>query len=445
MSYFRGMKHAHLHESLNNLGISQLNTMQEASISAMDKHKNVVLLSPTGSGKTIAFLLPLIARLQPNTNAVQALVLVPSRELALQIEDVFKRLRTGFKVTCCYGGHEVKIEANNLIEPPALLVGTPGRILDHLANERTDVGSARTLVIDEFDKCLDMGFTDEMAEIMSYLGRIEKKMFTSATPIDEMPLFVGAREVETLNFLSDAPVDNKLQVRRVNAFQTDKLDTLLALVGKLGEKSMLIFLNHRESVDRVSNYLSENGVINDIFHGGLEQKDRERTMTRFKNGSCRILVSTDLAARGLDIPAIDAVIHYHLPVNEEAYTHRNGRTARMNASGTAYVIVGLEEVLPDYIPDDLHYESLPTELTIPVPPKWVTLYIGKGKKDKVNKVDIVGFLCQQGNLDKNDIGQIDVKDFFCYVAVNREHGDRIAQSLNGKKLKNKSVKIELAY
>lgn len=439
------MKQAHLLESLHSMGITHLNPMQVATAEAFGQHNNIVLLSPTGSGKTLGYLLPLLNALKPHTKHVQALVLVPSRELALQTEEVFKRLRSGFKVTCCYGGHDVKTEANNLIEPPALLIGTPGRILDHLSNERTDLGMTRLVVIDEFDKCLDMGFTDEMSEIMRFLPRIEQRMFTSATPIDELPLFMGVTELKTLNYIDNTPTEQRLQVKRIDSFLPDKLSTLLALVGKLGEQSMLIFLNHRESVERVAHYLSDNGVICDTFHGGREQNERERTIARFRNGSCRILVSTDLAARGLDIPAIDAVIHYHLPVNEEAYTHRNGRTARMNAVGTAYVIVGVDEILPDFIPDNLHYEPLPSENITPSHPNWVTLFIGKGKKDKVNKVDIVGFLCQQGHLTKENIGLIDVKDFFCYVAVSRALASQTIINLKGKKLKNKSVKIELAY
>lgn len=217
----------------------------------------------------------------------------------------------------------------------------------------------------------------------------------------------------------------------------------MSLVCKLGEQSMIIFLNHRESVDRVSDFLNENGVLNEIFHGGLEQRDRENTLTRFRNGSCRILVSTDLAARGLDIPDIDAVIHYHLPVNQEAYTHRNGRTARMNAAGTAYVIVGVDELLPDFIPDNLHYESLPDTLVLPPSPQWETMYIGKGKKDKVNKVDIVGFFCQKGGIDKSDIGLIDVKDNFAYVAVKRHLAHELLHKLKGEKLKGKSVNLKI--
>lgn len=432
------MKHA---TSLQYLGITQLNAMQQAALEAMHQHDNVMLLSPTGSGKTVGFLLPLLERLQPNIGKIQALILAPSRELALQIDDVFRRLRTGYKVTCCYGGHDIKVESNNLIEPPALLIATPGRMLDHIARGNVDTRSITALVIDEFDKCLDMGFADEMADIFNQLPNVRKRMLTSATRIDELPMFTGIRQVTTLDYLETVPVESHLEVRRVNAWQADKLDTLLSLVCKLSEQSMLIFLNHREAVERVSTFLTEHGVVNDFFHGGMEQRDRESTLTHFRNGSCRILVCTDLAARGLDIPNIDAVIHYHLPVNEEAYTHRNGRTARMNASGMAYVIVATDELLPDFIPDDLHFESLPDAIVLPPQPQWVTLRINKGKKDKVNKVDIVGFLCQKGKIDKADIGLIDVKDLFAYVAVKRSLIDDLMKHLKGEKLKGRSANV----
>lgn len=430
---------------LQHMGIEKLNDMQQRAIEAARTSDNVVLLSPTGSGKTLAFLLPMILALKPHNGMVQTVILAPSRELALQIDEVFKRLRTGFKVSCCYGGHEFKTEVNNLLEPPAVLVGTPGRILDHIKRGNLNLKQAHSLVLDEFDKCLDMGFADEMSEILSFLPGVRKRMLTSATSLSWIPDFTGIRQAATLNFLTEGESASKLIVRRVNAYQADKLSTLLLLIGKLGEQSMLVFLNHREAVERVSAYLDEQGVVHDIFHGGLEQKERERTFVRFRNGSCRIMVTTDLAARGLDIPAIDAVIHYHLPVNEEAYIHRNGRTARMNAQGAAYVIFGPDEPIPEFIPDNLHFESLPADFKLPPQPQWATLYIGRGKKDKVNKVDIVGFLCQKGDLAKEEIGLIDVKDNFAYVAVNRAKSDKLVYKLRNEKLKNRSIKIEVAY
>lgn len=281
------MQHAN---SIQHLGITQLNAMQQDALEAIHQHNNVMLLSPTGSGKTLGFLLPLLEQLQPATGQIQALVLAPSRELALQIGEVFRQLRTGHKITCCYGGHDIKVEINNLTESPSLLVGTPGRILDHITRGNINPNHISTLVLDEFDKCLDMGFADEMGEILMHLPNIRKRVLTSATPIGELPLFTGIDQITTLNYLETAPVDHKLEIRRVNAWQTDKLDTLLTLICKLGDQSMLIFLNHRDAVERVSRHLTDKGVINEFFHGGLEQRDRESTITRFRNGSCRILI-----------------------------------------------------------------------------------------------------------------------------------------------------------
>jgi ATP-independent RNA helicase DbpA len=430
---------------MQKLSLHGMNELQQATMKASSSAKNLVLLSPTGSGKTLAFLLPMVCNLNKYQKGIQAVILAPSRELALQIDEVFKRMGTGYKITCCYGGHPVKIEMNNLAEPPSVLVGTPGRILDHWQRGSIDLSNVQMLVLDEFDKCLDMGFTNEMSLILTQIKNVRKRFLTSATNLDEFPDFTGISDATVLNFLEKSQTNNKLVVKKVQAWQTDKLSVLFSLICKLGDQSVIVFLNHRESVERVAMHLSNEGIVNDIFHGGLEQKERERAFVRFRNGSNRILITTDLAARGLDIPMVDAVVHYHIPVNKEAYIHRNGRTARMNAHGTAYVIVGPEEVLPEFIPDNLHFESLPSSNTLPVQPRWGTLYIGKGKKDKINKVDIVGFLCQKGGLGKDEIGLIDVKDNFAYVAVSRTKMEHLVAKLRSEKLKNKNVKIEIAF
>lgn len=434
MSYTRYFHH---------LGIESLNAMQDAAIAALQHHRNLMLLSPTGSGKTLAFLLPLLDFLREGNHGIQALILVPSRELALQIDDVFRRLRSGHKVSCCYGGHDIRIEINNLIEPPVVLVGTPGRVLDHLRNSRIQLKGVRMLVLDEFDKCLDFGFADEMGAILEHLGDVQTRVLTSATRIEHLPSFTGVDDVHTLDFISQVVPSGQLTLRRVDVWQADKLEALLLLVCKLVEARMFVFLNHRDAVERVARYLNDHGVVNEIFHGGLDQRDRERTLTLFRNGSCRILITTDLAARGLDIPDIDAVIHYHLPVNAESWTHRNGRTARMGAGGTAYVLALGDEVLPDFIPDDVYRESLPAEAIIPPQPRWCTLMLNKGRKDKVNKVDVVGFFCQKGGLSKDNIGLIEVKDNQAYVAVSRAEVLALLKHLRGVPLKGRSVRIQM--
>ena len=429
---------------LSNLEISTLNEMQQASIDALLAEKDVILLAPTGSGKTIGFLIPLLDFLDPEIQNIQALIIAPSRELVLQIESVFKQMRTGFKVNSCYGGHSIKIEINNLSEPPALLIGTPGRLDDLLKRRILHLKNVKTIVLDEFDKSLELGFQEEMAYILNKMNSLKMRFLTSATNLLEIPEFVGVKSPVRLNYLETTKTNAKLEVKMVVAKEFDKLDTLFKLICKLGNQSMLIFLNQRDSVERICDFLGDKGIVTSFFHGGLEQVDRERTLTKFRNGSSQILVTTDLASRGLDIPEIQSVIHYNLPQNLEAFTHRNGRTARMNAIGAAYLLLDEDEKLPEFIKAKIPVEPLPKNDILPAKPAWETLYISKGKKEKINKIDIVGFLCKMGKLDKTEIGLIDVKDNFSYVAVKLDKVQHVIQLIKKEKLKNQKVKIELA-
>jgi len=429
-------------KALENLKITELNQMQHAALNAAKKG-DVILLSPTGSGKTLGFLLPLLSLLDVNIPTVQALILVPSRELALQIEQVFKAMGSGFKVNCCYGGHPVKIERNNLSQPPAVLIGTPGRIGHHLRRESFSTDTIHTLILDEFDKSLEFGFQEDMTYIIRQLPALKKRILTSATKMQEIPSFTGINHPVEVDFLDNKSNTPDLVLKAVISPAADKLDTLFALICKIGDKATLIFCNHREAVDRISELLWDRGLIHDVFHGGMEQDDRERALLKFRNGSHRLLITTDLASRGLDIPEIEYIVHYQLPHNEEAFTHRNGRTARMHAKGTSYLILTADEKLA-YLKQAPEIEELPEKLTIPQPTPWATLYIAAGKKDKINKVDIVGLLLQKGGLVKEDLGLIEVLDYSSYAAVKRNKIEKTVQLLKAEKIKNKKVKIEIS-
>ncbi|MGN6492468.1 MAG: DEAD/DEAH box helicase [Agriterribacter sp.] len=430
---------------LSKLKIDALNDMQLATIQAVEQHNNVVLLSATGSGKTLAFLFPLLQMLEASDKKTQALIITPSRELAQQIEKVFRQMGTSFKVTCCYGGHLRETEENNLIEPPALLVGTPGRLADHIRRGNITTATIRTLVLDEFDKSLEAGFHDEMAFIVQSLPAVTKRILTSATESVEVPEFVGLTDPARLNFITTAQLTpGKLEIYKITSPENDKIDTLFRLICFIGNRSVIVFCNHREAVERTSGLLKEKGITNVFYHGAMEQRYRDAALSKFRNGSVNVLVTTDLAARGLDIPNIRFIIHYHLPHTEDSYVHRNGRTARMDASGTVMLIVSPDEKLPAYVNADTEVLTLPAEYTIPEKPKWVTLFIGAGKKDKVNKIDIVGFLSKKGDLKKDDIGLVEVKDFFSFVAVRKSKMSAALPLIQKEKIKNKKVKIEIA-
>lgn len=434
-----------MNDVLETINIKALNEMQLASLKAQDEHKDVILLSATGSGKTLAFLLPLVEQLKNNSDKTTAIIIVPSRELAMQIETVFKSMQLNLKVTCCYGGHKREIEENNLKQAPALLIGTPGRLADHIRRENINTSTIKTLVLDEFDKSLELGFQEEMSFIIGSLPAINKRMLTSATKMEDIPPFVGLTKPVTLDFLTgNENNDTGLEIKLLQSPEKDKLETLFRLICMLGNRSTIVFCNHREAVERTSNLLKEKDIVNVFYHGAMEQRDRDAALCKFRNGTSNVLVTTDLAARGLDIANIRYIIHYHLPNTEDSFTHRNGRTARMEASGTAIVLLGPDEKLPSYIPENPEHITLPPTTTIPEKPKWSTLFIAAGKKDKVNKIDIVGFLSQKGELKKEDIGLIEVKDFFSFVAVKKIKANHTLHLIKDAKIKNKKVKIAVA-
>lgn len=428
-------------EALKMMGIEQLNPMQKQMLSKAKQKDNVVLLSPTGSGKTIAFLLAILNRLDQDTDGIQTLIVVPSRELALQIYDVFKMLKTSYKSTVCYGGHEMRIEKNNLNEAPSLLIGTPGRIVDHINRGHIDLSHTKQIVLDEYDKSLEFGFKKELKFIFDQMPRLQSRYLTSATVQDEYPRFVGRVEFTEINVLKRQ--ESKLEFKRLHTTSEDKLETLNHLICALKETTSLIFCNHRDAVERISQTLNKRGVNHGVFHGGLEQMDRERALIKFRNGSSRILICTDLAARGLDIPEIGNVIHYQVPRKEEDFIHRNGRTARMHAEGKAFIIICETEFKPDYIMAGEEL-SIPEDSQPPKNPDWTTLFISAGKKDKVNKFDIVGFFYKTGGLEKSELGHIEVKDNMSFVAVKASKAKQVSNALNNKRIKKQKVRISIA-
>ncbi len=426
--------------ALERLGIKQLNEMQQAVLEA-DADRNMVLLSPTGSGKTLAFLLPLLHSLTGKDRVTEVMVIAPSRELAQQIEGVWRSLGSGHRVVCCYGGHPVRTERKSLEHAPALIIGTPGRLLDHIKRGSIALENIHTLILDEFDKSLELGFHDEMEEIIGQLHAVQRQVLTSATEGVEIPRFTKVTRPVKLNFLEQVHTNKALVVHTVKSPEKDKVNTLYGLLGELKGESTLVFCNFRESVERVSDHLSSAGVENECFHGGMEQMDRERALSMFRNGSAWVFVSTDLAARGLDIPEVKHVIHYHLPVNEEAYTHRNGRTARMNADGNAYLIVNDTEHTPEYLVREPEEFFLPTKAKQPIQSEWRTLSINKGKRDKLSKKDIVGFLYQKGGLEKDDLGMVEIKEGCAFAAVRRIKYKSLLTKVAGQKIKGLKARI----
>jgi ATP-dependent RNA helicase DeaD len=438
-------KKHHSNNILLNLGIESLNEMQEVAQDAILNDNNILLLSPTGSGKTLAFLLPILEMLQPEILSVQCLILVPSRELGLQIEQVWKKMGTDYKVNVCYGGHSIDTEIKNLSNPPAVLIGTPGRIADHIDRGTFRLDKIQTLILDEFDKSLQLGFHEQMSFIIGKLSKLSKRVLVSATSDIEIPKYTRVVNPTILDFIPTIE-DNEsnLATKLVVSKEKDKLGSLFSLICSLKSQSAIVFCNHRDAAERISDTLCEKGIYATYYHGGMDQEERERALIQFRNGSVSYLITTDLAARGLDIPEMKHVIHYHLPLKEDEFTHRNGRTARMQATGTAYVIVHESEKKMDYLDYGMEVLAVDKANALPKPPEFQTIYISGGKKNKLNKIDIVGFFSQKGNLEKGDLGLIEVKDFISFAAVKFNKVKDLLLAIKEEKMKGKKFKIEVA-
>lgn len=430
-------------ESLKNLSIDKLNEMQKKAIDAIYTHRNIFLHSPTGSGKTLAYLLPVAKIMVPKKMMLQAVIIVPTRELALQIADVHKVMRTPVPLVCCYGGHSIAAEKQSLLKNPSILVGTPGRIAAHLRNQRIDVSGVTVLVLDEFDKCLEIGFTDDMSYIIGALTRLKKRICISATRLASLPKYLMMSDPVTVEF-SQEVIQPRISLKSVDSPSPDKLETLLRLIKYIGNEPTLVFCNHRDAVERVAAYLQMQKVGVLMYHGGMEQRDREKTLLFLRNGSCHLLVTTDLASRGLDIPEIRYIVHYHLPSTGAAFVHRNGRTARMNATGTAFVIFSENDKLPSYLPEKPASETVTADLPLPDSTLWVTICINAGKRDRISKGDVVGYLLQKGRLAAEDLGLVSVNDREAFAAVKQSKVKRLMALVVNEPLKRKRVTVTIA-
>jgi superfamily II DNA/RNA helicase len=427
---------------LDKFNIEKLNPMQEEARAAIHSNPEIVLLSPTGTGKTLAFLLPIINELDAKCDEIQVLILVPSRELAIQIEQVAREMGTGFKINAVYGGRTGQLDKIDLKHRPAILIGTPGRVADHLRRDRFPLEFIKTLVLDEFDKSLEIGFEAEMSEIVAMLPNVQKRILTSATFQVKIPDFVALENPVYVDYLDDGIP--QLDYKIILSPDKDKLVSLVEILGFIGGQPGIVFCNFKDSIQRVSEFLTENGISHGCFHGGMEQIDRERALIKFRNGTRQLLIATDLAARGIDIPEIRYIIHYHLPLRSKEFIHRNGRTARMNAEGTAYILIWEEEELPDFVrelkPESLRLNQL-HDTTGVENAKWKTLYISGGRRDKISKGDIASLFLKQGNLSAEQLGIIEVKQDCAFVAVHSSVAEKVIELTNNSKLKKKKVRV----
>lgn len=427
---------------VRNLGFRSLMDIQHKSVDAFQKHTEIQLFSKTGSGKTLAFLLSILSKLDLDKKEVQAIILAPSRELCIQINDVFRSLKPGYKSTVCYGGHSMQEEKSSLSVAPAVVIGTPGRLSDHIDRNNLHLQHCSFLVIDEFDKCLEFGFNDDMSYITRQLLAIEYKMLVSATKMEEIPAFIELKNPFIIDNLKE---DDEVDIQEhLVKYQGDLIEGLEDLLNSFKHERAIVFCNYREVAQDVSNQLKGKGITSAYYHGGLDQDERERALIKFRHGSVTLLICTDLGSRGLDIPEINHVIHYQYPNSEEAFIHRKGRTARMSTSGNSYLFVRENTQLPLYIKRPSSEINIMPSADGAVKPEWETLYLSGGKKDKINKIDIVGFLSKKGNLNRGELGVVTVLDRASYAAIKSTKVKQVLTKIQYEKIKGKKLKIEIA-
>lgn len=438
-------------------GIAELNEMQNKMLEASAEKRDIILLSPTGSGKTVAFGVPLVKMLREGSDRLQAVIIAPSRELVIQTANVINNISGDFRIVALYGGHKVEDEINSLKVTPDVIVATPGRLLDHIIRRNIDVISTRILILDEFDKSLELGFEEEMSKIIKHMKNLNRIILTSATNADTIPNFLPIKNPITIDFSGKTEnLRSRMSIRSVRSDGKDKLDTLMQLLKniakdaqskasedsqkRIGPERTIIFVNHRESAERVYEFLKKNGVSCALYTGNLDQRMRESALAAFNSGSRPVLVATDLAARGIDIEGVKNIIHYHLPLTPEAYTHRNGRTARVDREGNIYVILGPEESAREYMNIESEYE-LDKGAEANLDSGKETLYIDAGKREKLSKGDVLGFLTKDVGVEGKDVGLISVFDHYCLVTVSRKDAKKILEAAITKKIKGQKRRI----
>ena len=441
-----------IHDILRRLQISELNSMQKDAVeSILNTEQDVMILSLTGTGKTLAYLLPISQMLDATCENVQTVVVVPGRELALQSADVFRSMGSGLRCATCYGGRPAMDEHRVLNQVrPHVIFGTPGRLVDHLNKGNFNAEHVKMLILDEFDKCMQMGFMAEMTELVGLLPNVKRRILLSATKPETLE-FVNPKRLHTIDFLpEDRNIPSELFHYKIQSPEKDKLVTLHSFLNSVGNESTIVFLNHRDAVERTESYLREHGFVTSLYHGGLDQQAREIALYKFACGAANILVCTDLASRGLDIPDVNNIVHYHLPETKDAYIHRVGRTSRWDKSGRTFFLLGPSETVPDYVDAEIQNYSIPFEpqeqslsqQKQSFRPQKAILYIGKGKKDKLSKGDIVGFLCKKGGLNASEIGRIDVKDRYTYAAIDSQKLNSVLRNVQGEKIKGIKTIVE---
>jgi len=430
-------------ETLDSLGFTTMSEIQGKAINPILEEQDILAQSKTGSGKTLAFGLPCVMRTNTNNYKPQTIIITPTRELAEQIAVELRKIaayKPNLKILTLYGGVPLRAQAESLAKGAHILIGTPGRIQDHLAKETLTLESIKTLVLDEADRMLDMGFYDEIVKIGSNMPRTKQTLLFSATFPEKIEKLAKALLKQPLSIKVDTILESA-KIDEIVYETSDKFRTLTALIQSYKPESLLVFCNTKAEVISLTDTLHQRGHSVIDIHGDLEQKERNESVIAFSNGSKRIMVATDVASRGLDIKDIELVINYDLPFDQEVYTHRIGRTGRADATGTAISL---------YAPNDSEkcayitssarigqMKDLRVDSTFKMISEYDTLCLNGGKKTKLRAGDILGTFCKEIGIDPKMIGKINITDTKSYVALHHTVIDKVFKALKKSTIKKK--------
>ncbi|WP_416763662.1 ATP-dependent RNA helicase DbpA [Roseateles sp. So40a] len=442
--------------TLQQLGYLSMTPIQAASLPLTLAGRDLIAQAKTGSGKTAAFTLPLLANLNPRRFAVQALVLCPTRELADQVTQEIRRLaraEDNIKTLTLCGGVPIRNQLASLAHGAHIIVGTPGRILDHLQRETLSLEALNTLVLDEADRMLDMGFAEDIAQVVAHCPKARQTLLFSATYPDGVASMAGKfmRDPQEIT-LTERHAATKIRQRFYEVTESERLHAVGLLLNHFRPASTLAFCNTKQQCRDLVAVLQSQGIVALELHGDLDQRDRDQVLVRFANRSCSVLVATDVAARGLDIAQLEAVINVDITPDPEVHVHRVGRTGRADEEGWAFSLASLDEMgrvgRIDVLQGGASAWHPLSELTPAadgktLTPPMTTIQILGGRKEKIRPGDVLGALTKDLGIEGTKIGKINVNDFSTYVAVDSAIAKDALRGLNAGKVKGKSVKARL--
>ncbi|WP_392562383.1 ATP-dependent RNA helicase DbpA [Orbus sturtevantii] len=439
-----------LQDNLASLQYLTMTPIQALTLPAILAGKDIIAKAKTGSGKTAAFGLGILSAITVESYAVQSLVICPTRELAEQVAIELRRLArlmNNVKILTLCGGTPIAQQINSLEHSPHIIVGTPGRLLDHLQKNTLNLSELRLLVLDEADRMLDMGFEDDIISIIKQAPKQRQTLLFSATYPDGIQN-ISNKIQQNAEFLAVDEVNNQIEQYFYEVDENSRKPLLAKLLTEHPVGSTIIFCNTKVACQEVDNYLSQLGFSVIALHGDLEQRDREQVLLQFTNKSKAILVATDVAARGLDIKELDLVINYQISYDPQVHTHRIGRTGRAGESGLAITLVAAHEMPKANLLEELEKITLnwltANNMTLDkariVKPEMQTVSLTIGRKNKVRPGDILGALTKDAGLDGSLIGKIIITDLYSYVAINHKAIKKVLEYVKQGKIKGKSVR-----